>query len=67
MADYLELWMNGAQERIPLEGERVTLGHSAENDLPLPYDPTVSRVHAVLERVGRAGRSRTSDRETEPS
>lgn len=51
MADYLELWMNGTQERIPLEGERVTLGHSAENDLPLPYDPTVSRVHAVLERI----------------
>jgi DNA-binding CsgD family transcriptional regulator len=51
VADYLELWTEGAQERVSLDGERVTLGQSTENDLPLTHDPTVSRVHAVLEQV----------------
>lgn len=51
MSDHLEVWVDGARERIPLEGERVTIGQSSTNDLPLPFDRTVSRVHAVLERV----------------
>lgn len=51
MSDHLEMWMDGARERIPLEGERLTIGQSTANDLPLPYDQTVSRVHAVLELV----------------
>jgi pSer/pThr/pTyr-binding forkhead associated (FHA) protein len=49
--DHLELLVEGARERVPLEGERLTIGQSASNDLPLPFDRTVSRVHAVLERV----------------
>jgi pSer/pThr/pTyr-binding forkhead associated (FHA) protein len=52
MTDYLEVWVDGARERVRLEGERLTIGQSATNDLPLPYDHTVSRVHAVLERMG---------------
>jgi FHA domain len=36
--------------RLPLEGERVTIGKSDENDVPLPDDPTASHLHAVLER-----------------
>ena len=51
MSDHLEMWMDGARERIPLEGERLTIGQSSSNDLPLPYDQTVSRIHAVLELV----------------
>jgi DNA-binding CsgD family transcriptional regulator len=51
VTDHLEIWIDGARERIPLEGERLTIGQSTENDLPLSFDQTVSRVHAVLERV----------------
>jgi hypothetical protein len=51
MTDYLEMWVAGTRERIPLQGERITVGQSASNDIPLPFDRTVSRVHAVLERV----------------
>jgi hypothetical protein len=52
MTDYLEVWVDGARERVRLEGERLTIGQSATNDLPLPFDHTVSHVHAVLERMG---------------
>jgi hypothetical protein len=51
VTDHLEMWMDGVQERISLDGERLTIGQSATNDLPLPYDQTVSRIHAVLELV----------------
>ena len=51
MSDRLEMWVDGARERIPLQGDRITIGHASTNDVPLPFDPTVSRVHAVLERV----------------
>lgn len=46
------MWVEGARERVPLEGERLTIGQSASNDLPLAFDRTVSRVHAVVERMG---------------
>jgi DNA-binding transcriptional ArsR family regulator len=49
--DRLELWVGGTTERIPLHGGRTTIGQSSENDIALPFDRTVSRVHAVLERV----------------
>jgi pSer/pThr/pTyr-binding forkhead associated (FHA) protein len=52
MGEHLEMWVEGARERIPLQGERITIGQTASNDVPLPFDRTVSRVHAVLERVG---------------
>ncbi|HEV2787420.1 MAG TPA: FHA domain-containing protein, partial [Solirubrobacteraceae bacterium] len=32
--------------------ERLTLGRSATNDVALPWDAEVSRLHATLERVG---------------
>jgi DNA-binding CsgD family transcriptional regulator len=51
MTDHLEVWVDGTQERLPLTGDRFTIGQSAGNDLVLPFDRTVSRVHAVLERV----------------
>ena len=49
--DALEVWIDGARERIAILGERVTIGQSDANDVPLSFDKTVSRVHAVLERV----------------
>ena len=50
--DHLEVWVDGAWQRVPLEGDELTIGHSAGNDLPLPFDRTVSRLHAVVRRVG---------------
>jgi pSer/pThr/pTyr-binding forkhead associated (FHA) protein/DNA-binding CsgD family transcriptional regulator len=43
----------GSQQIVMLgeECERVTVGRHADNDLPLPWDAMVSRVHAVLEPV----------------
>jgi hypothetical protein len=51
VTDYLEVWVGGARERVPLEAERITIGHSATNDVPLLFDKNVSGVHAVLERM----------------
>ena len=34
-------------------GERLTIGRSPQSDVPLTWDPKVSRLHAELERVGR--------------
>jgi DNA-binding CsgD family transcriptional regulator len=49
--DFLEMWVEGSRERIPLQSERITIGQASSNDVPIPFDRTVSRVHAVLERV----------------
>src|SRR6476620_4553914 len=35
-----------------LEGDRVTFGRSADNQLVVEDDPALSRHHALLERVG---------------
>jgi pSer/pThr/pTyr-binding forkhead associated (FHA) protein len=35
---------------VVLSGDRVTIGKAAENGIALDGDPTVSRLHAVLER-----------------
>lgn len=43
--------MFGVQSwRFALEGDRTTVGNAAENDISLAEDPTVSRLHAVIER-----------------
>lgn len=43
--------MSGTRDwRRSLEADRMTVGKSAENDVPLPDDPTASHLHAVLER-----------------
>src|SRR3954449_2920443 len=45
---------SGAQRIETLDGRagRVTIGRSAGNDIPLPWDSEVSRLHAELERLG---------------
>lgn len=37
---------------MPLAGDRLTIGKDPTNDLVITSDPTVSRLHAVLERYG---------------
>src|SRR5215217_6071147 len=52
MAAYLEVWTAAGRELVTLEAERLTLGTDPANDLTLPTDPTLSRLHAALERYG---------------
>jgi DNA-binding CsgD family transcriptional regulator len=52
MAAYLEVWTPAGRELVALKAGRLTLGTDRTNDLPLPADPTLSRLHAVLERYG---------------
>jgi pSer/pThr/pTyr-binding forkhead associated (FHA) protein len=43
----------GAQAIVPLdEHDRLTIGRRPGNEIALPWDEEVSRVHAALERVG---------------
>jgi hypothetical protein len=50
MAGYLQIFKPGGVELIPLEADRLTLGKDPSNDVVLDADPTVSRLHAVMER-----------------
>ena len=50
MGGYLEVWTPAGRELVALEAGRLTLGTDPANDLALPADPTLSRLHAVLER-----------------
>jgi pSer/pThr/pTyr-binding forkhead associated (FHA) protein len=52
MAEYLEVARPAGLELHPLDGERVTVGRASGNDVVLAGDENVSRLHAVLERVG---------------
>jgi pSer/pThr/pTyr-binding forkhead associated (FHA) protein len=47
---------NGGEESVILSEDReaLTIGRRTGNDIALPWDPIVSRVHARLERVGEA-------------
>jgi len=46
----LEVWSLSGRRHVELEGDRVTVGKDDQNDLIVEADPTVSRLHAVLER-----------------
>ena len=50
MSGYLEVWTPAGRELVPLEAGRLTVGSDPANDLALTADPTLSRLHAVLER-----------------
>jgi hypothetical protein len=50
MAGYLQIFGPRGSDLIPLETDRLTLGKDPSNDVVLDADPTVSRLHAVLER-----------------
>jgi pSer/pThr/pTyr-binding forkhead associated (FHA) protein len=44
----------GNQRIVSLDGEEVVIGREVERGIRLDWNPHVSRVHAVLGRVGRA-------------
>jgi pSer/pThr/pTyr-binding forkhead associated (FHA) protein len=46
----LEVWTLNGRTVVLLDGERLTIGKDGESDVPVAGDPTVSRLHAVLER-----------------
>jgi pSer/pThr/pTyr-binding forkhead associated (FHA) protein len=37
---------------LPADRDRVTIGRRASSDVPLAWDPEVSRLHVELERIG---------------
>jgi hypothetical protein len=41
----------GAQRLLRLDGERLSVGRADTNDVALPWDTEVSRLHAELERI----------------
>ena len=51
MRPELEIKSGDQVRKIPLEGERITLGRAHSNDLCYPDDASLSRTHACLERV----------------
>jgi pSer/pThr/pTyr-binding forkhead associated (FHA) protein len=46
----VEVWTLNGRTQVELAGDRATVGKGDENDIVLPDDATVSRLHAVLER-----------------
>ena len=52
MTAFLEVWRPAGADLVPLGGDRITVGRAAGNDIVLSDDGQVSRVHAVLERLG---------------
>jgi pSer/pThr/pTyr-binding forkhead associated (FHA) protein len=41
----------GRQRLLHLQGDRLSVGRGEGNDVPLPWDSEVSRLHAELERI----------------
>ncbi|AEV73815.1 FHA domain-containing protein [Mycolicibacterium rhodesiae NBB3] len=54
MSSHLEVFKPSGRELVPLTGERVTVGKASTNAVALEHDPTVSRLHAILENHGSA-------------
>lgn len=46
----VEIWQLSGRSVVALEGGRMTIGKARENGISIDGDPTVSRLHAVLER-----------------
>ena len=51
MTAYLEWWDGRERRVLPLDGERVTIGSALTNDVVID-EPSVSRIHAILQLVG---------------
>jgi len=45
----VEVWQLSGRSVVVLDGGRVTIGKAEENGISIDGDPTVSRLHAVLE------------------
>jgi pSer/pThr/pTyr-binding forkhead associated (FHA) protein len=46
----VEVWSLSGRTHLTLVRDRMTIGKDAGNDVPIDSDPTISRLHAVLER-----------------
>lgn len=46
---HLEAWTAAGAQVVPLAGDRLTLGSADSNDLAVPLDRRLSRLHAVLQ------------------
>ena len=51
-AEYLEVRSGATLEVVSLTGEELTIGRIETNDVSLPSDKLVSRLHAALKRYG---------------
>ena len=49
----LEILRPKGHQNVALDGERLTIGKSDDNDLAIGEDPTVSRHHTLLEQRRR--------------
>ena len=49
---YLEIWDDAGTRLVPLEGDPVTVGKSDSSSIRITSDPSLSRAHAVFERLG---------------
>jgi predicted component of type VI protein secretion system len=52
MIAFLEVWRSAGSDLVPLTADRLTIGRAEDNDVVLADDSQVSRVHAVLDRLG---------------
>jgi phosphoserine phosphatase RsbU/P len=52
--ELLILGPEGGSSAVPLRNEALSLGRAADNDLPYPNDPWLSRYHLRFERSGEA-------------
>ncbi|GIF71546.1 FHA domain-containing protein [Asanoa siamensis] len=50
MTGYLEMWGPAGPSMIRLDADRLSLGSADSNDLAVPADRLLSRLHAVFER-----------------
>ena len=50
---------NGVASTVALHDKSLSLGRSADNDLPFPDDPALSRKHICIEPVPDSGSSKT--------
>ena len=52
MSSFLEVWKPAGVELCQLSTDRATVGRGKDNQVSVPDDGQMSRLHAVLERVG---------------
>ena len=50
MEAHLQVWAQRGARLVPLESDNLSIGRAETNDLSLAFDPTVSRLHAVIIR-----------------
>jgi len=49
---YLEIWEASGTRLVPLRSDPITVGKSEQSTIQIGADPSLSRAHAVFERLG---------------